>query len=336
MSKKNIIVTGGFGFLGTNIAIDQIRRGNNVFVLDNLSKERGLDQNKDLLLKNGANFSYCDIRNWNDVKTYFKNTNFDVVIHCAAQVAFKRSVENPRADFEINALGTFNLLEAFRIFSPDSIFISTSTNQVYGPMNNLKIKEMETRYVWMDEPYRTYGIAETQNLDFLSPYGCSKGAADQYSLDYARIYGLKVCVIRLSGIYGINQYSYEDHGWISFMAEMIKKNKEFNRYGNGKQVRDILYIDDIVKLYNIVIEKIELAKGEAFNIGGGMSNSISVLELLKELEEITGYKQKSILNPDRTGDKLIYISDIRKAEKILNWQPKISIEDGLTKLIDWI
>jgi len=336
MSKKNIIITGGFGFLGTNIAIDQINRGNNVFIIDNLFKERGIDQNKNLLLKNGAKFIYCDIRNWNDVEIFFKNAKIDILIHCAAQVAFKRSVENPRIDFEINALGTFNLLEALRLYTPESIFISTSTNQVYGPMKNLRIEETETRYTWIDEPCRTYGIAETQGLDFLSPYGCSKGAADQYSLDYSRIFGLKVCVVRLSGIYGINQYSYEDHGWISFMAEMVKKNNEFNRYGNGKQVRDILYIDDIVKLYNIVIEKIELAKGEAFNIGGGMSSNVSVLELLAKLEKITGHKQKSILNPSRLGDKLIYISDIRKAEKLLGWQPKVSVEVGLSKLVDWI
>jgi len=336
MSKKNVVITGGFGFLGTNIAISQIEQGNNVYIIDNLFKERGIDENKDLLNKTGAKFIYCDIRNWNDVETYFKNSKVDILIHCAAQVAFKRSVENPRIDFEINALGAFNLLEAIRLYAPDSIFISTSTNQIYGTMQNLRIEENEKRYSWLDDPYKTYGISETQNLDFLSPYGCSKGAADQYSLDYARIYGLNISVIRLSGIYGVNQYSYEDHGWISFMADMVKNKKEFNRYGNGKQVRDILYIDDIVKLYSTVIEKIGIAKGEAFNIGGSTTNSVSVLELLDKLETITGNKQKSILNPNRLGDKLIYISDIRKAEKILEWRPMVSVETGLQKLLDWI
>ena len=172
-------------------------------------------------------------------------------------------------------------------------------------------------------------------MDFLSPYGCSKGAADLYTIDYARVFGLKTVVTRFGGIYGIHQYSYQDHGWVSFMAEMVAANKEFNRFGHGKQVRDILYVSDIVSALLLCVEKIDKVIGQAINIAGGPKNSISVLELLSKLEKITGNKELSIINPMRKADKLVAYLDIRKAKKLIGWAPKINIEQGLELLINW-
>lgn len=331
-----LLITGGLGFLGANLALAEAERNNNVTILDNFSKKVGVLENRQLVESKGVIILHVDIRNRNDVEQHFKNNHYDVIYHCAAQVAFKRSVENPRLDFEINALGTFNMLEAIRLYNKDAIFISTSTNQVYGPMTDIRIKERETRYVWTDEPYASHGIPETRNLDFLSPYGCSKGAADQYSIDYARVYDLNVVVLRLSGIYGINQYSYEDHGWVSFISDKILKNEKFNRFGNGKQVRDILYISDIIEAFQLSVKHIDKTKGEAFNIGGGINNSLSIIELMNLIEKISGNKEKSIINPARQADKLIYISDIRKAKDYFRWEPKINKVEGIKKMLSWL
>jgi len=329
-----IVVTGALGFVGTNLCLHFLSKGSEVIAVDNRFKHVGGDQNLELICNKGARFCHVDIRNWNDVETLFKNeSNIDAVLHMAAQVAFKRSVENPRLDFEINALGTFNLLEAIRLHQPEITFLCASTNQVYGELKNIPVVEKELRYDYVDLPY---GIPETFPLDFLSPYGCSKGAADQYTLDYARVYGIKTVVTRFGGIYGDYQYSYEDHGWVAFMTKMVLQNKQFNRFGHGKQVRDILYISDIIAAIDLCIEKIDTIAGEAINIAGGPKNTSSILELLLLLEKITGNKEKSILNPMRKADKLVAYLDIRKAKELIGWEPHIGIEEGLKKLIKWM
>ncbi len=329
-----ILVTGALGFVGTNLCLHFLSKGYEVIAVDNKFKHTGGDKNLELVTDKGGQFRYADIRNWNDIEFLFKNeNNIKAVLHMAAQVAFKHSLENPRLDFEINALGTFNLLEAVRLHQPETIFICASTNQVYGELKNIPVVEKEKRYDYVD---LSYGIPETFPLDFLSPYGCSKGAADQYTLDYARVYNLKTVVTRFGGIYGTHQYSYEDHGWVSFMAQMVLQNRPFNRFGHGKQVRDILYISDILEAIELCIENIDKTSGQAINIAGGSQNSISVLELLQLLEKLTGNKEKSLINPMRKADKLVAYLDIRKAKELIKWEPEIGKEEGITRLLKWI
>ncbi len=329
-----IVVSGALGFVGVNLSVFFLKRGFEVIGIDNKFKDLGSYNNQQLFEKNGGKLFHVDIRNNNDVEHFFKNNdNIDVVYNLAAQVAFKNSIENPRLDFEINALGTLNFLESIRLFSPNSIFIQASTNQVYGNVKGIKLKEFNKRYDYEDLPF---GIPESYPLDFLSPYGCSKGASDLYTIDYSRCFDLKTVVTRFGGIYGDHQYSYQDHGWVSFMTNMVLNNKSFNRFGHGKQVRDILYVTDIVNALYTCISKIDNVNGKAINIAGGPENSISVLELLDLLEELTGNKEKSIINPMRKADKLVAYLDIRRAEKLLGWKPKISKRDGISKLISWL
>jgi CDP-paratose 2-epimerase len=327
------IIVGGTGFVGSNLAYYFVKAGNEVIALDNFSKAVGTRENKERIEANGVKVFFLDIRNWNDVEQFFKKQDeIDAIVHVAAQVAFKKSVENPRLDFEINALGTFNLLEAIRMFHPQTVFVNASTNQVYGIQDQIPLIEREKRFDYKDLPY---GLPESFPLDFLSPYGCSKGAADQYTLDYARVFGLKTVCTRFGGIYGDWQYSYEDHGWVAYMTQMVVLNKPFNRFGHGKQVRDVLYVSDICNAIDKAINNIEMINGEALNISGGYTNTLSVLELLELLERITGNREKSIVNPMRAADKLVAYLDIRKAERLIDWKPLVSKEEGIERLVDW-
>jgi CDP-paratose 2-epimerase len=330
-----ILVTGALGFVGVNLCMHFARDKNNVVIgIDNKFKHTGIVENQEILEKNKVIFHYCDIRNQNDVShLYEQYKGFDIVLHMAAQVAFKNSVENPRLDFEVNLLGTFNLLEATRQHCFDAIFINASTNQVYGELKNEVIKEYDKRF---DFVKLKNGVPESYQLDFLSPYGCSKGGADMYVQDYARIYSMNTVVARFGGIYGINQYSYEEHGWVSYIAGMILSKQKFNRFGHGKQVRDILYISDIVNAMVKIIENISSAKGQVFNIAGGVDNSISVLELLDLAQEITGNIEMSIENPMRKADKIVMYLDVTKAKNILGWQPLVGKHDGINMLLDWL
>lgn len=329
-----IVITGALGFVGVNLALSYLKEGHEVIGLDNRFKQLGSNENLALFEKNGGDYRYADIRNANDVDFFFKTEkDIDVVFNLAAQVAFKNSIENPRLDFEINALGTINLLESIRINDNNIIFINASTNQVYGNAKSAEVKEFDTRYDFVD---LKHGLNEDFPLDFLSPYGCSKGAADQYTIDYSRCFDMKTVVTRFGGIYGIHQYSYQDHGWVSFMTNMVLNDQEFNRFGHGKQVRDILYVSDIVNALRLCVDHIDKVNGEAINIAGGSENSISVLELLTHLEKLTGNKERSIINPMRKADKLVAYLDIRKAKRLIDWEPKVSVEEGLTNLINWL
>lgn len=329
-----IIITGALGFVGTNLCLHFLSQGNQVIGVDNKFKHIGGEANLKLILEKGAEYKYLDIRNSNDVDVFFKNEkDIGAILHMAAQVAFKQSIENPRLDFEINALGTFNLLEAVRIYHPESVFVGASTNQVYGDLQHIEMVEKNTRFDYVDLPY---GIPEHFPLDFLSPYGCSKGAADQYILDYSRVYNLNTVVTRFGGIFGTHQYSYEDHGWVSFISQMVLQNKPFNRFGHGKQVRDVLFVSDIVNAIDLCIKNISKVSGQAINIAGGPQNSLSVLELITLLEELTGNTERSIINPMRQADKLVAYLDIRKAKKLLGWEPVINKKDGVEKLLQWL
>jgi len=327
------IIVGGTGFVGSNLSEHFSKKGHDVIAIDNLSKAVGTFENKKRIESLGVNVINVDIRNWNDVEVFFKNQkDITVIIHVAAQVAFSKSVENPRLDFEINALGTFNLLEALRLYHPNAIFLNASTNQVYGQQQDEPLIELDKRF---DYKNLKFGLPETFPLSFLSPYGCSKGAADQYTIDYAKLYDLNAVTARLGGIYGDWQYSYEDHGWVAYMTQMVVNNKPFNRYGHGKQVRDILYISDICNAFELMIDNIKKVKGQAINISGGYSNSLSVIELLELLEKLTGNKELSKVNPMRKADKLVAYLDIRKAKELINWEPLVNKEIGIQKLINW-
>jgi CDP-paratose 2-epimerase len=273
-----------------------------------------------------------DVRNHTDLEKVFKENIFDVIIHLAAQVAVTTSVKNPREDFEINAFGTFNLIECVRNYSPKSLLIYSSTNKVYGEFKS-EIVEEEFRYAYKEE---NSGISEDQNLDFHSPYGCSKGTADQYVRDYSRIYNLKTVVLRQSCIYGPNQFGIEDQGWVSWFSISSIFNKEFTIYGNGKQVRDVLHVFDLISLYKKIINNAHVCAGKIYNIGGGSSNKMSLLELIqlisKKLDKDIVYNYSDW----RPGDQKIYVSDITRINKDIGWEPKITSDNGVSMMIDWI
>jgi CDP-paratose 2-epimerase len=327
-----ILITGGLGFIGTNTAIYLKDKGNDVYILDNISRKGNVDNLEHLSKEIDFNMITKDIRNFFDIEEIFKKERFDAVIHLAGQVAVTRSVVNPREDFEINALGTFNILECLRLHSPDTIFIYSSTNKVYGDYATDLVEE-DTRYSYSD---KNFSINEETPLDFHSPYGCSKGTADQYVRDYHRIYGLNTIVVRQSCIYGPNQFGIEDQGWVSWFSIAAIHEKEFTIYGNGKQVRDVLHVHDLSRLYLNMIENIEICTGEIYNVGGGLENTLSLLELIEIIEKKINRKIDYKYDEWRPGDQKIYISDISKVSKDIGWHPEIKINEGVSMMMDWI
>jgi CDP-paratose 2-epimerase len=332
---KKILITGSAGFIGSHLAKYFIQSGDQVVGVDNLSR-KGTDVNlrilKDTHTKNFI-FYREDIRNFkNIVEIFKKNGPFDLIIHEAAQVAVTTSIINPREDFEINALGTLNMLEATRIYSPDSFFEFSSTNKVYGQMHNLQTVESNNRYEYKD---LINGIKEDCNLDFYSPYGCSKGAADQYVRDYNRIYGLRTVVLRQSCIYGTNQFGIEDQGWVAWFVIASLLNKQISIYGDGKQCRDLLWIDDLVNVCSALYDNSDKVVGKIFNIGGGVKNIMSILELVHILKESGIMKQEPKFLDWRLGDQKIFACDISSIFNEIKWKPAVSPKDGVAKLIDW-
>lgn len=333
MENKRILITGGAGFIGFNASSYFHESGYQVHVLDNLSRT-GTEVNWNNFKKLGIrHLHHLDIRDKDNITNLFKKYSFDIIIHLAAQVAVTTSIVNPMEDFEINAIGTINLLEASRIYKNPPIFIYSSTNKVYGKLNDHDIIEGKNRYVFKTD---TGGIPESQTLDFYSPYGCSKGSADQYVIDYSRIYGIKSVVFRQSCIYGRNQLGVEDQGWVAWFLIRNILQKPVTIFGDGKQVRDILYIDDLVRLYSLAIEKIDSIQGNAFNIGGGTEFSVSLLECIDLIQEIS--KKKFALDFDnwRAGDQKIFISDNGKINNFIGWRPTIAPVSGIQSLHDWI
>jgi len=330
-----LLITGGAGFLGSNLTAEAIRRSCDVAVLDNLTRF-GAHENLQWLRSLGKfNFNYCDTRNADDVTNIVASYQPDVVFHVAGQVAMTTSLARPRMDFETNVLGTFNVLEALRQWSPKACLIYSSTNKVYGDLEDQTYLETPTRYVC---PRYPKGFPETIALDFRTPYGCSKGAADQYVLDYGRRFGLRTIVFRHSSMYGGRQFATYDQGWIGWfcMQALLTKQNPIHRFtmsGNGKQVRDVLHAEDMVRLYFQAMES--TVHAEAFNIGGGSVGSLSLLELFSLLEELTGVKLNVDALPPRASDQKVFVADIAKAGALLNWCPKVSTHDGLTKMIDW-
>lgn len=333
------LITGGCGFLGTNLADEVLRRGEELFIFDNLSRTGSADNLRWLKGLGQFQFIHGDIRNQNDVDTAVRTAQPDVVFHLAGQVAMTTSLANPRLDFEINALGTHSLLEGIRKLAPEAIVIYSSTNKVYGDLEEIKYQENSTRYVATDYPQ---GFDEKTRLDFRSPYGCSKGAADQYILDYHRNYQLRTVVFRHSSIFGNRQFSTFDQGWVGwFIQKALEIQSEtadspFTISGNGKQVRDILFSEDLIKCYFQAVEKIQATQGHTFNIGGGPENSFSLLELFGFLEKELQIKMNYTQLPPRSSDQKVFVADTTKAKSFFNWHPKLNKEDGVRKMIHWI
>jgi CDP-paratose 2-epimerase len=330
-----ILVTGGAGFIGSNLTDRLLREGHEVTILDNLSRH-GCEANVKWLHDTHRLNAFRFIRaNLNDFDTLQQAViGAQRIYHLAGQTAVTRSVQNPRQDFEDNALGTLNVLEAARLFGNDPVFIYSSTNKVYGRLENVDVIEDETRYRFSDLPY---GVSETQPLDFISPYGCSKGAGDQYTHDYFYIYGLKTIVMRQSCIYGYRQLGIEDQGWLAWFIIAALTGHPITIYGSGKQVRDILFIDDLLEAYDAAVRNIELSAGQAYNIGGGAENTISIwAEFGTLLEKLHGSPVPVSCKEKRAGDQVVYVSDIRKAEHELGWRPRVTMHNGITRLYKWI
>jgi CDP-paratose 2-epimerase len=330
-----ILVTGGAGFIGSNYVDRLLKRGEQVTIFDNLSRA-GATRNLEWLEKNHGKDSFRlvigDVRNQQAIQTTAQEA--DVIVHLAAQVAVTTSVTDPRTDFEINAMGTFNVLEAARLSRRKPAVLYASTNKVYGRMEDVRIAEIDGRYVYEDYPY---GVPETRPLDFHSPYGCSKGCGDQYVRDYSRIYGLRTVVFRQSCIYGLRQFGIEDQGWVAWFVIAAVKGLPITIYGDGKQVRDVLFIDDLLNVYDLALANIDKISGEVYNIGGGTEKTISIWrEFGPMLENLLGRPIPTLQGDWRPGDQRVYISDIRKAMRALGWTPKVGVEEGVRRLFEWV
>jgi CDP-paratose 2-epimerase len=333
------LVTGGCGFVGSNIAAEVLRRGDELVVFDNLSRY-GSNINLAWLESLGDfRFIHGDTRNSNDVENCVREVRPDAIFHLAGQVAMTTSLANPRRDFEINTMGTLNVLESVRKYSPATSILYSSTNKVYGDLVEYTYSEERTRYVCIERPN---GFDESTPLCFQSPYGCSKGAADQYLLDYHRMFGLKTVVFRHSSMYGGRQFATYDQGWVGWFCQKALESKRgaggepFTISGDGKQVRDLLFASDVAELYFAASSKIDSITGEAFNIGGGLENSLSLLELFSELESRLDVKLLYERRDWRASDQRVFIADITKAQQRIGWRPKVTKDAGITKMLAWL
>lgn len=329
-----VVITGGAGFIGSNAASRYLRRGDEVVVMDDLSRA-GASHNLDWLKRQGRlTFLKVDVRDSRKVGRAFEvHSDAGLVLHLASQVAVALSVKDPRTDFDVNALGTFNVLEAARLAGITALLIYSSTNKVYGGMEDVAVEERDGRYAYKDLPD---GIPEERPLDFHTPYGCSKGAADQYVRDYARIYGLRTVVFRQSCVYGDRQFGVEEQGWVAWFMIATQLGLPLTVYGDGKQVRDVLFIEDLLNAFDAALGNIQTAAGRVYNIGGGPDNVLSIRDLLTYLERQEGrpvpYRQEGW----RPGDQKVYVSDIRRAQLELGWTPLISQVQGLDHLYKWV
>jgi CDP-paratose 2-epimerase len=315
---RKILITGGAGFLGVNAAAHLIKEGWRVTLLDNLSRP-GTERNLKWLLTRypeRTTFIKEDVRNAAALPQHVKDQ--DAVLHLAAQVAVTTSLVDPNTDFDINARGTVNVLEAVRVHNHDAPVVFASTNKVYGKLD-----------------HNNGPCKESQPLDFHSPYGCSKGAADQYVRDYARCFDMNTVVLRQSCIYGSHQYGTEDQGWVAHFVHTILKERPLTIYGDGTQVRDLLDARDLSALYSTVIDKIGITRGEVYNVGGGPENQRNLLEVIDQIGELTGKRPHYSFSEWREGDQKYYVSDVSKARHDLAWEPKVDFDQGLRDLIDW-
>ena len=336
----NALITGGCGFVGSNLAAYLLEQGHTVTVFDNLARH-GASANLTWLRSFDSGefaFLHGDIRNLSDVDVAIRTLKPDVIFHLAGQVAMTTSMQNPRGDFEINVLGSINVLEAVRQHCPATAIIYASSNKVYGNLNHLDLIETPSRY---QPRLNQQGVDESTAIEFHTPYGCSKGAADQYMLDYARGFGLNTVVFRHSTIYGGRQFATYDQGWVGWFCRQALEAKAdptrapFTISGDGKQVRDLLHVSDAVRCYVAAFEHIHEARGEAFNIGGGMENSMSLLELFHLLESRLAVQLHYRQLPWRQSDQKFFVADNTKARTLLHWSPQTTREAGIATVLAW-
>jgi CDP-paratose 2-epimerase len=330
----SILITGGAGFIGVNSALHFAALGWDVTVLDNLSR-RGTDQNLQWLLTQHPSISFqrVDIRDSEAIASAVRKMQPSMLLHLAAQVAVTTSYNDPREDFEINALGSFNVMEAIRLHSPECFVVYASTNKVYGGMESVAVQLGDHGYAFRDLPL---GVPETQPLDFHSPYGCSKGVADQYTIDYARIYDLRTCAFRQSCIYGQRQFGIEDQGWVAWFSIASLLDRPITLYGDGWQTRDVLNVKDLARAYEAAwVNQAEIS-GQAFNIGGGPTNTLCLRDLLSFLEDELKVSINPLSGASRPGDQPVFVCDIRKAQTLLGWSPQSGVSDGVRDLIRWV
>lgn len=334
-----LLVVGGCGFLGSNLASYGIQQKMEVTVFDNLSRI-GSSSNLIWLKSLGnVNFVHGDTRNGNDVENIIKYGQYDAVFHLAGQVAMTTSIENPYKDFEINTIGALNLLESIRKYSPQTAIFFSSTNKVYGDLEQYEYEETETRYICKNF---MNGFDESVPLDFRSPYGCSKGATDQYMLDYYNTFGIKTTVFRHSSMYGSRQFATYDQGWVGwFVEKAIEKSRDnnippFTICGNGKQVRDILHAKDIIQLYFTALENVDKVCGQAYNIGGTMEQSLSLLELFAMLNKMLNIDLEYTQLPVRQSDQKVFVADIGKITNRIGWKPQVTAKEGICEMVDWV
>ncbi|MBC5781626.1 SDR family NAD(P)-dependent oxidoreductase [Ramlibacter sp. USB13] len=336
MTQATTLITGGAGFVGSNLAHRLLSQGRRVRVLDNLSRP-GVEQNLQWLRQQHGSlleFVRADVRDGAAVNQAINGVQ--QVFHFAAQVAVTTSLENPREDFDINALGTLNVLEAARARPVAPGVILTSTNKVYGGLEDLELSVQGQRYLPVDTQVAGTGIGESRPLDFHSPYGCSKGTADQYVVDYARSYGMTTLVFRMSCIYGPRQFGTEDQGWVAHFILRALRGERITLYGDGMQVRDILYVDDLVDAFLLAEQNAPRLKGRAFNMGGGPGNAISLQDLLDRIERLHGKRPSVAFDAWRTGDQRYYVSDTSAFQRETGWEPQVGAEEGIALLFDWL
>lgn len=332
-TRDHILITGGAGFVGSNLAHALLRQGRRVIVADNFSRD-GVRRNAAWLRANHGDrvrVEQVDVRDAARIAALVRESR--QVFHLAAQVAVTTSLEDPRTDLQTNVIGTFNVLEAARSMLTPPAVLFTSTNKVYGGMEDVPVELAGDAYRYADG---RGGIGEAARLDFHSPYGCSKGAADQYVHDYARIYGLPTVVFRMSCIYGTRQFGTEDQGWVAHFGRALYGQAPITVYGDGFQVRDILWIDDLVDAMLRAMDRIDTVAGEVFNVGGGAANAVTVRGVIDRLKDVTGRDVPVHTADWRPGDQRIYVSDTAKMERVLEWKPRTSWKAGLEKLMDWL
>jgi CDP-paratose 2-epimerase len=331
-----VLITGGSGFIGTNLADRLLRDGVEVRILDSLARPGTEDNLKWLRLEHPSRLEarIGDVRDRRLVTRCVRDV--DHVVHLAAQVAVTSSLTDPRQDFEINAGGTVNVLEAIREAERKPSLTFCSTNKVYGALPDVQLTANDQRYQPTDARLRSRGVDENRSLDFHSPYGCSKGAADQYVLDYGRSFGLRAMVLRMSCIYGPHQHGNEDQGWVAHFMRCALDGSPVTIYGDGKQVRDILFVEDLVDALECARTQIDTLQGRAYNMGGGAANTISLLELLDHIEHINGARLPARYAAWRVGDQRFYVSCTDSFAEATGWTPSTTVEVGLARLHDWL
>ena len=327
-----ILITGGAGFIGSNLAAHYLKQNHSVTLYDNLSRKNVTENIAWLKSINATHLSVIeqDVRDFASLSEAVKDK--EVIFHEAGQTAVTTSLVDPRHDFEVNALGTFNLMEAVRLHNPGAITFFASTNKVYGGCGDVELELQGNRYV----ATKIAGISEKYHLDFHSPYGCSKGTADQYIHDYSRSYNLKTVVFRQSCIYGEHQFGVEDQGWVAHFAAQTIKNSPITIFGDGKQVRDLLFIDDLVHGYDSALQQIDKTAGDVFNMGGGVNNTASLIEVIDQLKQLSNHDIPLTFTDARVGDQKYYVSDVTKAKQVFEWEPKIDVATGVSRLYAWL